>query len=148
MIRKDNVKDVEVPYESACHLTAFCIDCGVPAATPSVDLTAYFYERIDRSMLSAIRGLLTIQVLVDTTGKSCTKGFNNNTLGTPADILAMKLDTIVNSMPAWQPAMDQGKPENATVFIDIYSFVVGRKEFEVEMFRIGKNIKWKAAEKK
>lgn len=93
---------------AGCPVKAFCLDCGDPKTVFAEDLTAYFNTRIPAETHKKIKGQVLLQVLVDSVGHPCVISVGNKT--NSRNLAALRLVELVNAMPAWNPALEKGKP--------------------------------------
>lgn len=133
-------RDNFIAFQSSCNVGSFCIDCGNPQANYPTDLTSYFLSRIDTEKVMSIAGLITYQIIVDSLGQACCKSIKNNTYNSDQEVLALNLQNIISGMTEWQWALREGRPENSSLLLNVWIHIQGRKDFEVEVQRIGQII--------
>lgn len=124
-------------YGQDCDLPGgFCVDCGeVKAAWKGKEsLTDYFRHNIKSKDVTSIHGPLVIQLLIDSAGNVCCKSFSNNTKFELSEPMLADFRRVVNNMPQWSPAIDNGKPTNVSNFL----IVVFNESahYIVDMYRI------------
>lgn len=124
-----------IPLAEACKANAFCVDCGKPKAAYNSPLLAYFTAKIDKAKANQLSGGLLIQLLVDTKGKVCARELTNYTQSTKEEILSTGLIDAINTMPAWQPAVEGGKPINSIVLL-LAMFNTKGVDFSIDYYRI------------
>ncbi len=97
-------------------------------------LQPYISKRINWKHLERIRGVIYLEVTVDSNGIPCCIGMTHSTINTATEIEALELPKIINNMPKWRPAIWDNQPVNSMRKIGIYCHVEGRNIFEVKYF--------------
>lgn len=105
-----------------CGLTSFCLDCGDTIAEPPKSLMNELLDKFDKKSLSAIKGVIEVQVLIDENGKACLLSSVNQT-----NISSKKLglQKAINSTSNWESAISDNKKTNSSVSL-VFEFENGR----------------------
>ena len=127
--------DSKIDYMPKCGLVGYPTDDADKLAHFPGNINKYFDKHVNWKKIELIGGLIIIDVSVDTLGRPCTVGFTNRTINTDHEVLYLYLDDVINRMPAWKPAIKDGKPVNNTTRLAVYSAVEGHKDLEVDYFR-------------
>jgi hypothetical protein len=98
-------------------LSQFCLDCGETKAQPPQTLKEELFKNLNAASLKKLKGLLEIQILVDSIGKPCLISADNQT-----NIKSKKLNLqfAVNSSSFWKPAISENKNTQSSVSLIIY----------------------------
>ncbi len=87
------------------------------------ELNKYFTTNCtSNSQISTLNGKVFVQVLIDNSGKPCCRQIANKT---GEDISILKLKELINEMPVWKAAIDEGIKVNYSAFL-ILSFSDGK----------------------
>lgn len=75
-----------------------------------------WFENALQNKLGNVRGFIGLQLLIDTSGNVCCKNIDNKT---GKDISALELPVLLKTMPAWQPASDNGYKVNFSALVTL-----------------------------
>ncbi|PJJ61020.1 hypothetical protein [Hymenobacter chitinivorans] len=116
------------PLPSACRVGPFYhFDRGQPRAQFGQDLTAYFTNRIPTRLYRNFKGLVLVEVHVDSLGQPCALRLADHTFG--SDPALLNLPALIGAMPRWSPARLSGKPVNMGVAL---RFTFGNQALAVD----------------
>jgi hypothetical protein len=132
----------KIAYKPNCPKLQYCRDCGDQKAVFLGKLKTYFEKQINFRDLDIIEGVIVIGIKIDSVGNVCVSKFHNRTANTPEEINRLQLANIVNGMPQWEPAVVNGVPMNAYVWLAIYSHVDKHGVFDVGYLRNDKDKTW------
>jgi ligand-binding sensor domain-containing protein len=91
-----------------CNTEKFCLDCGDEKASYKSDKFEKLLERLNKSLnLKGIKGLLKLQVLVDSKGKGCVLSHTDKS----NNIISRKIVEELNNFNDWLPAKTGKKKE-------------------------------------
>ena len=130
-------------YDGYCKLPNFRLDDVDTLATFKGNLTKFFSKHIDWQQLDKIAGVVYIQVLVDSTGHICCKAISHQTLNNNETVNDLQLHSIIEQMPPWQPAIENGKPINTSTLLQLRCRIKGEPMFHVTYQRVSS--KWRKA---
>jgi hypothetical protein len=99
---------------SDCHVTGPLFFSVQQSATFNGSLQEYFAKEL-KDMLQPFNGPIQLQLLIDTNGKACCMKIANN----PSNVSATTIKNIVNNMPGWTPAKDNGYLINFSALLQI-----------------------------
>lgn len=101
------------PEKFDCNVDVFGLDWGEQKAEVDIkNFLDYLMESINQKHLVKLDGVINIQIIVDTLGNPCCKSIlNNSNIRTNK----LKLVQIINSMPNWSPAIQEGKKVNSSI---------------------------------
>lgn len=117
------------------------------------ELKNYFTDNCSKKpLLATLEGKLFIHVLIDSSGKACCRQIANKT---GEDISELELQRVINEMPVWQAAVDEGKKVNFSAFL-ILNFSEGncivtynrsikqaeKKEYDIPYYSIDDALKY------
>lgn len=131
-------QDIIAYDDNQCKKTSFCLDCGTPRAKMKGDILVndYFLAKLDKNAIEELYASILIQLLVDKNGKVCTREITfRSPVNTEEQIKALHLEKIVNEMPDWSPAVEDGKPECSIVLLRILAHANGY-DFNVDYYRV------------
>lgn len=79
------------------------------------ELNNYFKNKLrNKPLTSMLEGKIFIQLFIDKYGKVCTRQIANKT---GEDISELELQKLINEMPVWQAAEDEGNKVNYSAFL-------------------------------
>lgn len=67
-----------------------------------------------KALLSELHGKIFLQIIIDSTGQPCCRQIANKT---EKDVSELELKKVIDEMPVWQAAVDEGKKVNFSVFL-------------------------------
>ena len=97
------------------------------------NLSDFFRKHFTQTNFRKIDGIVEIQFIVNKDGNVCCKSIVNNTNFSNKRISALKLQEIVNMMPLWIPANENGKTISASLLLQI--IFNNTDAFKVEIIR-------------
>ena len=101
------------------------------------NLSDFFRKHFTQTDIIKIYGIVETQLIVNRDGKVCCKSIVNNTNFSNKKISALKLQEIINKMPLWIPAKENGKTISATLLVQI--LFNKTNVFKVEIIKFNQN---------
>lgn len=127
-----------IDYEG-CKYPSFAIDGGVtPAGLANGTPDDFFHSQLPASSVRKLRGILLVQVKIDTLGHGCCPRIQNLTKADDVDIRALQLDQII-SRGSWSYIRPQSKYfEPVAASINLRLVFDGRNGFTASYMRMPK----------
>jgi hypothetical protein len=126
---------------AGCKYPSFVIDGGtVPAGLASGTPDKFFHDQLTDKSVRKLRGILLVQVQIDTLGHGCCPRIQNMTKANDDEIRALQLDQVVQR-GIWNYTRPQSKyREPVAASITLRLVFDGRNGFMANYLRIGKFI--------
>ena len=102
---------------SECYVGSFCLDCGDPKADLTIENLQGVVDRLNPKTLRKAKGVIIIQILVDSLGTPCLLSALNQS---NVSIKKLALQEAIQNMEKWGPAKTEGKAENTSVSLEIH----------------------------
>lgn len=127
-----------IDYEG-CKYPSFALDGGVtPAGLANGTPDDFFHSQLPGSSVHKLRGILLVQVKIDTLGHGCCPRIQNFTKAADADIRALQLDQII-ARGSWSYIRPQSKYfEPVAASINLRLVFDGRNGFTANYMRLPK----------
>jgi hypothetical protein len=123
-----------IPYSDKCPRLLYCTDSLSSPALFKKNLTKYFSKEINWRKLEPVKGVIVVQISIDSNGVACCKGYVNYTINRNEEVADIWIDRLINAMPQWRPAICKGKPVNTMRAVALYCHVAGHADFEVNYY--------------
>ena len=122
-----------------CNTSRFCLDCGDRKAEPPITFGIELFTKLDAKSLTKIKGVIEVQILIDSVGNPCLLSAKNNS---NVKSKKLKLQYGINNISKWSPAISEGKPKQSSVsFLIIFKdgdYFLERRTFD---FKNNSNVK-------
>ncbi len=104
-----------------CNVNAFCIDCdgARPSLEKGMSVTDYFLKRINHEVIKNLLGYLSIEVMLDTSGKACCRTIGNLTNTSNDAVRNLHIAEIIGGMPEWKTKKNKKSEENNLIILEM-----------------------------
>jgi hypothetical protein len=139
-------KGHQIPYTPKCTLPEYCQDCtDTRPILKGQNMHKFVSKQMNWRKLEDITGVIILDVVVDTNGKSCLAAIHNHTLNSDAAVMELGFENIFNDVSGWKPGTKAGKRVNTIMSVAVYCQVKGREAFDVGYTRYGTRVRWEPA---